>query len=780
MASGLLFTIGAQSVVAFPQGGYLINDTDSVSESKNTDDGKEASKKGSTANSTKTEKKSLVTSSKGSDGSSFTNESSDTNRAQGVGKRESITTSGNKVETRDSTSKVESVTQRIEALSRTMQGISDEIKALEISKKAIGGTVTPVAFDHKNTSHFYVGLGINYSFMGVKDKVKAPKRTLQWNEQKLDYYSLISTAFSFVKRDNEGNIMYDANGYPQYEIRENPMNDPAIRACYENVTTYADGSIQTGTLIPEKEAELKILLKQKVDALIGNAEDSNYQNSLMMVAFGAGGMGTNDEKHFRYSEIFIGDNNYGNDTETSFYFGTAPNPNTTVSYADGINDIANLKWENLIFTDKNQAVDIAGNKGQHVTFAQVLGSVVEQTFQGSSTLTAAGQKGMYTNLYSERYQDGGIDAFTKSVELAEINEHVKTHKPVFGGHIFGGWGGQSGKIYYGVEVEVGYSGAKANVTKSNKVYTTQTDFANGNIQYVDKDSVIKNPVTGKDFEDGKVYDENTGKVRPVHLSGLGRQTSATELELPDLSNAYDLDVKKSISFGITPMIGFTHMNTVYYASLGITYSRYEAKIKPNMEVLDAYANAIPVAYMKGYMENLKGSTFLHKYVKRSNGKGEFVTSDNVNESANSVTKYSMEAIYPASIIEQNSAGEENTFSGLRMNYPHYDDGGVSVVGENDSQTQAERPWLDDKLVSAATSTQNFKKFRFGFEPGIGFRTFISTKYFVDLRYSCQFSQKIKIKHDAFAAYPAHIGRSGMKHNLEVTGHKIRLSFGRII
>lgn len=227
------------------------------------------------------------------------------------------------------------------------------------------------------------------------------------------------------------------------------------------------------------------------------------------------------------------------------------------------------------------------------------------------------------------------------------------------------------------------------------------------------------------------------------------------------------------------MIGFMHMNTVYYASLGITYNRYEAKIKPNTKVLGQYADAIPVAYMEGYMENLKGSTFLHKYVKRSNGKGDFVTADNVMGSANASTNYKMEAIYPSAIIEQNNDKEENTFSGLRISYPHYDDGGVSVVGEKTSADHPNRPWLDDNLFNKAVSVQKVKKFRFGFEPGVGFRTYINPKYFIDLRYSCQFSQNLKINHDAFAAYPAHFGRSGMKHKIEITGHKITLSIGRI-
>lgn len=797
IASGLLFAVGAQSTIAFPQGGLLIDNSETVEVSKIVDnDKKNISKLKSKPDQSAQKKVSKVAFPQGGflidnpkpierskfvdSDKKYTDKQTNKSKQDLQKKKDSKKKQDLKpVIEKQEISKAESVTNRIEALSKTMQNISDEIKTLEISKKTIGGDVTPTAFDDSHRSHFYVGVGIDYSFMGMKDKVKSNKRTLQWKEQKIDYYSLVSTVFSFVKRDNDGNIMYDANGYPQYEIRENPMNDPEIQACFTDVKKYADGSIESGTLNLEKEAELKTLLKKKVDSLIGNSKDSNYQNSLMMVNFGAGGTGGDDEKFFRYSNVHLGANPYNANNPESFYFGTATTPHDKLEYADGIGDLANLKWNNLIFTDYQTPGDDE-NKGQHVTFTQILGAIAEQTFEGSATITEAGQKGMYTNLYSQRHKENGSDAFVKTIELSEINEHVKTHKPVFGGHAFAGWGDKSGKIYYGVEVEVGYSGAKSNVIKNNRVSVSQTDFANGSIQYANKNAVIKNPVTGKDFENGKVYDPVTGKVRPIHLSGLGRQTATPELELPDFSQAYDLEVKKTISFGITPMIGFAHMNTVYYASLGVTYNRYEAKLKPNMNVLGAYSDAIPVAYMKGYMENLKGSTFLHKYVKRANGEGGFVTADNMNEKENSITNYKMEAIYPSTIIEQNSSGEENTFSGLRMNYPHYEDGGISVVGESTSVEHPDRPWLDDKLVSGANSIQKVKKFRLGFEPGIGFRTYINTKYFIDLRYSCQFSQKLNINHDAFAAYPAHFGRSAMKHKIEITGHKIKLSFGRVI
>ncbi len=736
-AGCLVFAMGMQSAIAFPQGTYLLS----------------------------------------SDGTDEPAAKTYTSKKDSVHPKCWKNKQRNKCVGKDGNSNAQRISKRIEELSGMMRSISDEIKALEISKKTVGGDVIPFAGDCRaknNYSHFYVGLGIDYSWMAVKDKVKADERILKWNEQKVDYYALVSSVLSYVERDNDGNIIYAEDGYPKYHTRQDPMYDDDIKEFY-TITTQTDGT-QTGTLkAGVDKAKLQALLKEKVDLLIGYSSEANYQNSLMMVTTGKSTDPNQAAKYFRYSNVYLGNNEYGNTQQGHFYFGTKATDNDDLTYKDGLDNWENLKWQNLIFTDKYDQTK-ADDPGRAVSFMQVLGTVIEQTFEGKSVTTAAGQTGMYTSLYSERYKENDSDAFEKTTQLAAIDEHMKSYKPVFGGTVFVGYGARSGKLFYGAELGVGYSCAKTKVVKSDTNFITQTDFANGCVQYVDKNATVTNPATG--VEAGKVYDASSGKVRPVYLSGMGRQTSADALELPDFTRGYDLEVKKTVSFSVTPMIGYAHMNTVYYASLGVSYNRYQVKIDPS-SALSQYSNAIPVAYMKGYMENLKGSTFLHKYLKRlaSDGSGEFITVDEISGDANARSNYKMEPIYPSSVVESNSDGEQNVFSGLRINYPHYDDGGISVVGESDSSTNAERPWLDSNLAADACSTKKVKKFRFGFEPGVGFRTYLNSRYFVDLRYSFQFGESIKVKHQEFAAYPVHYGRSGMNHKLEITGHKIRLSFG---
>jgi hypothetical protein len=374
---------------------------------------------------------------------------------------------------------------------------------------------------------------------------------------------------------------------------------------------------------------------------------------------------------------------------------------------------------------------------------------------------------------SDEVHDGTKnDKYEKTAEMEAIDNQIKTYKPSLGGSIFAGYGGTSGKIYYGIELGAGYSHLKTNIVKHSSITPlNQTDFANGNIEYVDKNEKIHNPVRTAEIL-GTVYDSDSGKVRPVYVSGMGRQAGATLLSLPDFHTAYDINVKKSVNFFITPMIGFKHVNTIYYCALGLTYSRYEIKIQPNTN-LKQYADAVPIPYINGHLENFKGSSFLHEYVKRLNDDGELVTAQAALNQA-SAKLPTMNAIYPSAVIETNDAGEQNTFSGIRMIYPHYDDGGISVVGEASG-----RPWLDSDLSSKALSVKKVKKFRFGLEPTIGVRTFINCNYFVDFKYSFQLGNKITVKHDEFVAYPAHIGRNNMKHKIKITGHKLEVRFGRI-
>jgi hypothetical protein len=672
----------------------------------------------------------------------------------------------------DTQSKAERVTLHIAELQDTMRCVADEINALEISKKTLGSDVTPIT-DRKisfwNSKHFYVGVGASYAWIAVKDKVSADKRTIKWNEQKVDYYAMVSSILYIAKRDAQDNVVYGTDGIIQYDKQPEPKDDAVVKSFYESFTDDNGTYMKLKELDEVDKQQLKDRLKVLVDAFL---------EKLNILEPDADGLNT-----IRYTTIEIGDNTYssikddGTDSRRhQFYFGDANkglSDNDPLKFVNGLNQLDNLCWSNLIFTNYDSTVS-----GHHVTLLQAMGEYSEQTFGGQQTMTIANIPGVYTTMTSARYTEDSHDGskndkFTKTAEMDAINDQIKTYKPSFGGSIFAGYGGTSGRIYYGIELGAGYSHLKTNIIKhSNITPTNQTDFANGNVEYVDKNEEIHNPVKTANIL-GKVYDPETGKVRPVYVSGMGRQAGATLLSLPDFRTAYDISVKKNVNFSITPIIGLTHVNTVYYVSFGFTYNRYGVKIQPNTEVLKQYANAVPVPYLNGHLENFKGSSFLHEYVKRLNEAGQLIEAQ-AALSAESAKLPGLEAIHPSAVIETNDAGEKNTFSGIRMIYPHYDDGGISVVGE-----ASERPWLNSDLASKALSVKKVKKFRFGFKPGIGVKTFINRNYFVDLRYSFQFGDKITVKHDEFVAYPAHTGRANMRHKLKMTGHEIKLSFGRL-
>jgi hypothetical protein len=544
-------------------------------------------------------------------------------------------------------------------------------------------------------------------------------------------------------------------------------------------TTGADGQ-KVMKIKDGHEAQVKAALKKIVDDLLG-------KDGLDAVVYGLHMPGHEEEaensKVLRGTHIKIGTNEYFDWTsynaqdadksdkkyESKFYFGNSGgeynSANDTLNYEDGIEYLNNLQWNNLILSNYNDETE-----GPHLTFMQALGEMIEQTHQGTRTSTESGQYGVFTNLATERYHDGTSDKFECTKELPEINETIKTHKPSFGGSIFAGYGNRSGNIYYGIEIGGGYSHLKTKLKSENKTKPMNTtEFANGEIQYINKDEVIKNPATGQDL--GPVYDSTTGKGKPVYVSGMGRQSGAIPLELPDYSNHYEITLKKSINFSVTPMIGIVCSNTVYFVSLGLTYSRYAINIKPNGELLDNYSNAVPVPYIKGYLDSLKGDSYLHEYKTRMTASGLVDVDDNLSEATQKSEK--LNAIYPSAVIETNSNGEKNTFSGIRITYPHYDDGGVYVEGED-----SDHPWMDSELSSKALSTKKVKKFRFVIEPGIGVRTFLDHGYFVGLHYSCQLGTNKTISYNEFGAFPAHIGRSNMKYKLKISGHKIKIDFGK--
>jgi hypothetical protein len=659
-----------------------------------------------------------------------------------------------------------------------MQHVADEIKALEISKNTIGNDITPTAYGALpfiKSAHFYIGGAAHYAWVGVTDKISADKRTIKWNEQRVNYYAVVSSILSTVVRDEQGNIEYGDDGLPKYEKHPEPKADEVIRGFYHEVT---EGNNTYWKLKDDLTEADKTALRARLKVLV-----DEFLEKLNILEPDADGKPT-----IRYTTVEIGDNKYsligtdgtyadGLQHPNEFYFGDAKkgtSDNDKLRFADGTEQLDNLCWANLIFTNYDSVRD-----GHHVTLLQSLGEYIEQTFGGQQTLTVAGVPGVYTTMTSSRYTEetpGGTtnDKFEKTAELGGIDDQVKAHKPSFGVSVFAGYGGMSGKVYYGVELGAGYSHVNTKIIQHSKTApTNQTDFAGGNVEYVNKDEDIHNPVKTQEVL-GKVYDPATGKVRPVYVSGMGRQAGATLLSLPDFSTAYDVSVKKSVNFSITPMVGFAHVNTVYYISFGFTYSRYEVKIQPHTDVLQHYAGAIPIPYINGHFENFKGNSFLHEYIARLNDDGKLITAQAaVNEESSKVPV--LNAIYPSAVIEENDKGERNTFSGVRVVYPHYDDGGISVVGE-----ASERPWLDADLSSKALSVKKVKKFRFGFKPGIGVKTFIGNGYFIDLRYSFQFGDKITVKHDEFVAYPVHTARANMKHKLKMTGHEIKISFGKVL
>lgn len=175
----------------------------------------------------------------------------------------------------------------------------------------------------------------------------------------IDYYGsvcFIGQTLYFLQRNAEGNIIYNP---PEYEMRKAPFNDADVQAFYD----------KNGKLSGNKN-QLYKLLKKKVDDLIGNST-SNYYNSLMMVATNA-----NKEPCLKYSNVYLGKNTYcdnPNQKKTGtnpkridgqFYFGIGQIGHDRLQYVNGIDNLNNLAWRNLIFTGRDPA--------SHVPFVQVL------------------------------------------------------------------------------------------------------------------------------------------------------------------------------------------------------------------------------------------------------------------------------------------------------------------------------------------------------------------------------------------------------------------------
>jgi opacity protein-like surface antigen len=699
------------------------------------------------------------------------------------------------------------VPEKVQELVRTLRAVSDEIRVMEVSVNAFGVDPSKLCLAEpvrKRKSHMYAGLGIDGGYFMNKDSIRSKPRTYTWNEQKIDYYSMISSIFCYPKRNSDGTIYYGPDGYPVYVARRHPKDDPRIMACYdlEDKVRQAEAIDQDenglvnhalhSNMRPGREEEVKKILKELVDELLGISKSSDQTKSLN-IAFTQekaieGAEEGDTESYFRFSDVKIGDNNYGAEDDFSFYFGIKNSPEERLSYYDGIGNIENLLWTNLIFTDAPSYVNPGhNNKGKHLTLAQVLGSVLEQSYENTRYNTAAGMIGTFSNMYSERYSINNSDKFTRTEILPAITDSIKTYKPSIGVSAFFGFGIYFDSAYFGVELSGGCSFAKSSsLTRVEKKdydnlnkaavppvevsATEKTIFADGNVQYVDKDEKIISKVTGAVI--GNVYDPATGKVRPIYVSGMGRMAGATPKSLLDTSDFYDVEIRKGLNFSVNPIIGITGTNTMYYVSLGVSLDKYEITIKPNEKIFESYKDKLPVGYVGGYMDSLGGDSFIHKYTVKEVD-GQLYTIDQKSSIPKIGVNDKVVPIYPGAVLEENTSHEKNTFAGVRLIYPHYDDGGVSVVGESSS-----RPWLDQALQTEASVPQKISKFKFSFEPGIGVRTFMNSNYFVDFRYSAKIGSNFEIDQKSFEAYPAHMGRPGLTHSISITEHKAKISFGR--
>jgi hypothetical protein len=698
--------------------------------------------------------------------------------------------------------------ERVREIAKRLNTISNEIKAMEVSVNAWGTNPPKLYFSElakkKKARLYYIGLGVDGGYLMSKDFMKSRPRTYTLDEQKIDYYSMVSSVFCYPKRNEDGSICYKSDGYPEYVARTHPKDDPRVRACYNlsdsddeeplDREVDADGVVHHAVhsnIRPGKEEELKKILKELVDEFIGITNADDQAKSLNIVFKQEAASETREtDNYFRYSDIKIGDNNYSSEDDESFYFGIKSASVVPLLYEDGIGNIDNLLWTNLIFTDGAHPLNINNNnRGKHVTLVQVLGSILEQSDEGSRYVTPAGVIGTFSNMYSERYLLNNSDKFTRTENLPAIVESIKAYRPKLGISAFLGFGVYADAVYLGMELSGGYSFAKSStLTKINKkeydnlnkaeVVPTEvttiekTTFADGNIQYVDKDEAIVNRATGAVI--GNVYDPITQKVKPIYVSGMGRVAGATPKLLPDSSDLYDVEIREGLNFSIAPVIGITNTNTMYYVSLGLSFDKYEVTITPNEKIFAAYKNKLPVGYVGGYMDSLDGNSFLHKYtVKEVDGK--LYTVEQKTEIPKIIANDKLIPIYPASILEENTSHEKNTFAGIRVTYPHYDDGGISVVKESSS-----RPWLDSALKAEAGVKQKISKVKFSFEPGIGVRSFINSNYFVDFRYSAKIGTTFEIDQKSFEAHPSvHMGRPGLTHSISVVEHRAKISFGRV-
>ena len=631
-------------------------------------------------------------------------------------------------------------------------------KAREIEERRNGSSGK--SFLSTIRKNIYFGIGVEYGHFTAKDKIKSSARKYTWNEQRVDYNSVTSSSFQTPKRDTEGKILYNSTtGAIEFDSIPNPKDDSTIKSFYN----------EDGTVIPGQENALKVALKDYIeDKILTNPDDpyTNISHAGLMLEYGA------DERYYfqgtgtPYNGQYWGQNEdgtYGAQTDGNanqagqFYFGQSENDNEPLTYLDGLGTLENLQWKNLIFTSENNT-----NRGPHVTLFQTIGDSAEQGYKGVIRLDSnSGQSGMYNTMYSSRYNENLDDSFEKEKELPAISDELKSTKPAMGVTALVGYQITTEPVHIACEFSFGYSNSNVTVIKHDEPTHKETDFCSGNVNYVDKTQEITSPVDGSSL--GKVYDETAGTIQPLKNSGLGRMTGAVKKSLTDFKTPYDVKIKKGISFSFTPIIGYRKDNALFYLSCGVTLNKYKVSIIPNKTALDEYDSLVPVGYLNGYMEDLTGKTFLHKYKRK-------LKDGSTNEYVDVNDTY---RFHPSAIMEQNSDGEVNTFNGLRMNYPHYRDGGISLVGE-----ESERPWIDSKKVSESKIRKAKKKNVINFEPGVGVRLYLSKSgAFIDFRYSCQFGTTLRMKHPEFAYFPMHIGRSDMKHKIKISGHKVRVCFG---
>lgn len=608
--------------------------------------------------------------------------------------------------------------------------------------------------------NMYFGVGFEYGHSTASDKISTNERQYTWNEQKVDYLAGVQSSLQIPETDENGEIMYNKTGAIKFKTIPDPKDDERIRELYFDQN---GNSLPAGTINNNKEA-----IKKRLGVLFRDT----FINSKFIRGFALEGINEDNNPNY-ITKSFKGTNvrlqvdndnipsyadNINND-QNRFYFGETDEQGTVYYQNDGLNNIKNLQWRNLILTSYQGA----DNNGPQLTFPQLLGDILEYAFNAEVKIQKNNDfKGMFTYLLSERYLDGDSDKFSKSNTLSNLNTNIRSSKPSSGLKISLGYELPT-NIYSSIEFAFCLDNSKVRPVQFGNEKQPKTNFAAGTINYVDKNEHLYNPRNKNDL--GPVYDKESGKICPVKNSGLGRMTGATPKTLKTMQSPYSLTLKKKFSFSITPVLGLLQNdNILLYVSCGITMNNYKATFIPNTSILSQYNNLVPVGIVHGYMEGLDGKTYVHKYSKqlRDGSSTEF---KNERE---------LPRISPNAIIEENSAGEKNVFSGIRINYPHHEDGGMNLVGES----VGERPWLNDGNNEKALSRKNKNKFLLNFEPGFGMRVLFDKNIFVDIRYSLQLGFRMSLKYPEFAYYPMHMGRENMKHKLKISSHKFSLVFGK--